>query len=143
MKMTIRRLVCLVLVALLAAAALTLTGCTQKKTAPQVQADSRTELGEGEKQFYFDVTFANEQTASYAIHTDAETVGDALVENDLIEGDESEYGLFVNTVCGETLDWDTDHMFWAFYVEGEFAETGVDSTPITEGATYSFVATKG
>ena len=34
-------------------------------------------------------------------------------------------------------------MYWAFYENGEYASTGVDSTPIQDGATYAFVASKG
>lgn len=165
MKHTRRSLVCLLLVLLLAAAAL--TGCAQNEktteapknpaqtqaqteapapntTAPAQPAEGeKQELGEGSKLFYFDVTFSNGETSSYAIHTDADTVGAALVDLNLIAGDESEYGLYVKTIGNETLDYDADGMYWAFYENGDFAMTGVDATAVTEGATYSFVATKG
>ena len=61
----------------------------------------------------------------------------------LIEGEESQYGLYVKTVCGETLDYDLDGYYWAFYVNSEYAMTGVDATAIEEGATYSFAAEAG
>ena len=170
MKHLSKSLLCLLLVVLLAAAAL--TGCTESKTpsteAAQTEAaqtkaqaatDSQTqtesiteaapattgaveELGEGSKLFYFNVTFSDGSTSSYAVHTDAETVGEALVSLELIAGDESQYGLYVKTVGKETLDYDADGSFWAFYENGEFASSGVDSTQITDGATYAFVATK-
>ena len=118
--------------------------------APQTEAsetepatEDRVELGEGDKLFYFDVTFSDGETSSYAIHTDAETVGEALVSLELIAGDESEYGLYVKTIGDETLDWNENGMYWAFYEGGEYAMTGVDSTPVTEGETYAFIATKG
>lgn len=148
----LRKLICLLFVVLLAAAALTLTGCSNAKTPAKTTAGSsptdpegetRKELGEGEKVIYFDVTFSDGSTSSYAIHTDAATVGDALVDEKLIDGDDSQYGLYVTTVDGEVLDWNADHMYWAFYENGEYAMTGVDTTPITDGASYSFVATKG
>ena len=44
------------------------------------------------------------------------------------------------TVNGVTVDYDTDGKYWAFYVDGEYAATGVDSTDITAGATYTFKA---
>lgn len=173
MKHIRKSLVCLLLVLLLAAAAL--TGCAQNETdttgpktetktqteAPKTEAQTeaqtqtpetttaaapegveRQELGEGDKLFYFDVTFSNGETSSYAIHTDAENVGDALVGLDLIAGEEGQYGLYVKTIGEETLDYEADGMYWAFYENGEYAMTGVDSTAITDGATYSFVATK-
>ena len=175
-----QKMLCLVLVMLLAAAALTLTGCTTNEpaptdapteavteapteaateapteAAPETEAEAEapaledlditelTQLGTGEKVFRFDITDKSGTTSSYAIHTDAETVGDALVENELIEGTESEYGLYVTTVLGETLDWDADQMYWAFFEDGEYAMTGVDATEIVDGATYAFVATAG
>ena len=115
-----------------------------KTDPPQTEAAPAepVELGEGDKLFYFDVTFSNGETSSYAIHTDAETVGEALVSLELIAGDESEYGLYVKTIGDETLDYATDGMYWAFYENGEYLMTGVDATPIAEGHTYAFVASK-
>ena len=67
-----------------------------------------------------------------------ENVGAVLVREGLISGDESQYGLYVKTVNGITLDYDKDKMYWAFYVDGEYAMTGVDSTPIQDGSVYAF-----
>lgn len=75
--------------------------------------------------------------------SDAASVGEALLAEGLIEGDEGEYGLYINTVNGMTADWDKDQTYWAFYINDEYATTGVDQTEITEGATYSLVLTKG
>jgi hypothetical protein len=77
------------------------------------------------------------------VHSDDQYVGEPLTELGLIAGEESQYGLYVKTVDGETLDYNTDGMYWAFYVDGVYAPTGVDITPITEGATYALTATKG
>jgi hypothetical protein len=74
----------------------------------------------------------------FEIHTEKETVGEALVELGLIAGEESEYGLYVKTVNGITADYDKDGVYWAFYINGEYAQTGVDSTKIAEGESYSF-----
>ena len=114
---------------------------TSEPSAPvEVQ---RQEMGEGSKLFYFDVSFSNGETASYAIHTDADTVGAALVDLNLIAGEDSQYGLYVKTVGEETLDYEADGMYWAFYVDGAYADTGVDATTISNDTVYSFVATKG
>lgn len=159
MKHFSKSLVCQLLVMLLAAAAL--TGCAQNnnpsteapKTENQAQtnasgtpivtatapAQTPTEMGEGEKLFYLEVTFADGGTASYAVHTDAETVGQALQSQELIEG---ENGLY-NTVCGKTLDWDADHMYWAFYIDGAYASTGLDDTAIEQDGHYALIATEG
>ncbi len=74
----------------------------------------------------------------FEVHTDKETVGEALLELDLIAGEDGEYGLYVTTVNGITVDFDTDGVYWAFYINDEYAQSGVDATPIEEGANYSF-----
>ena len=79
----------------------------------------------------------------FEVHTDNEIVGEALEELGLISGDEGEYGLYVKTVNGITADYDADGVYWAFYVNGEYAVSGVDSTPIAEGESYSFKVEKG
>ena len=99
-----------------------------------------TVLGEGNTIFEFTVTDIDKNTTQFEIHTDKETVGEALLELGIIAGDDSEFGLYVKTVNGITVDYDTDGKYWAFYIDGEYATTGVDSTPITEGASYSFKA---
>ena len=40
------------------------------------------------------------------------------------------------------LDYDTDGMYWAFYINGEYAQTGVDATGVEDGAVYAFRAEK-
>lgn len=97
-----------------------------------------TVLGEGSVMFSFTVTDKDGNETAFEIHTDKENVGDALLEVELIAGDESEYGLYVKTVNGITADYDVDGTYWAFYIDGEYAMTGVDATPVTEGAAYAF-----
>ncbi len=88
----------------------------------------------------FTATDTDGNETHFEIHTDRETVGEALTELDLISGDEGDYGLYVKTVNGITVDYDTDGKYWAFYVDGEYATAGVDATPVTPGASYSFKA---
>ncbi|MBQ8164677.1 MAG: DUF4430 domain-containing protein [Clostridia bacterium] len=95
-------------------------------------------VGTGSTVFTFDVTDADKNTVSFEVHTDKTTVGDALTELGLISGEEGAYGLYVKTVNGITVDYDKDGKYWAFYINGEYAMTGVDKTDITAGAVYSF-----
>ena len=99
-------------------------------------------LGEGATQFAFTVVDKDGNETSFEIHTDKEIVGEALLELELIAGDESEYGLYVKTVNGITADYDADQTYWAFYVNGEYATSGVDTTAIEEGMTYTFKVEK-
>ncbi len=95
-------------------------------------------LGTGDTEFILTVVDKEGGETQFEIHTDKETVGDALSELGFIEGEESEYGLYVKTVNGITADYDTDGVYWAFYVNDEYASSGVDSTTITSGESYSF-----
>ena len=137
-------ILCIVLVA---ATALFTSGCTDKQT-PEIPKETSpvfeevTLLGEGEKTFSFSVTDADGNEAAFEIRTDKTVVGDALQELGLISGDEGPYGLYVKTVNGVTYDYDTDGKYWAFYINGEYAVTGVDITEIEDNAVYSFKAEK-
>lgn len=120
--------------------------------ADNTEADANTEdssdksddnvLGQGSVKFTFEVVDADGNQTNYEIHTDKETVADALLEFDLIEGEDSEYGIYVKTVTGQTYDYDADGMYWAFYVNGEYAQCSADGIVPTEGDTYSFKAEK-
>ena len=100
-----------------------------------------TELGTGAAWFTAEVT-AGETSVLFTVHTDADTVGAALLENELIAGEEGEFGLYVKVVNGITADYDIDQSYWAFYINGEYAMTGVDGTAIENGAAYQLVYTK-
>ena len=108
------------------------------KTATYTQD---TELGEGSKTFLFKVD-AEGYAITFTIHTNEATVGAALLALNLIAGDESQYGLYVKTVNGILADYDVDQTYWAFYENGEYSMSGVDTTDITEGQNYSFVRSK-
>ena len=95
-------------------------------------------IGEGSTNFGFSVTFADGSEKSYSVYTDEENVGAALLGVELIAGEDSAYGLYVKTVDGQEADYDKDGHYWAFYIDGEYAMTGVDSTPIEDGKTYAF-----
>lgn len=84
----------------------------------------------------------DEKTETFTISTDADNLGDALVNEGLVQGEESEYGLYIKTVNGITADYDTDGSYWALYKGGEYLTTGADSTPISNGDSFEIVYTK-
>jgi len=100
-----------------------------------------TELGEGAKTITVQVK-AEDKTVTFTVNTDKDTVGAALLENGLIAGDEGAYGLYVKTVNGILADYDVDQSYWGFFINGEYAMTGVDVTNITEGAVYQLERVK-
>lgn len=130
---------------LVAAIAMFTTACTKSNEIPDTGTvtENMGAYGQGETAFTFVVGDKEGKEYYCSIETDKKTVGEALVELGLIDGEEGPYGLYVKTVKDITLDYDTDGMYWAFYIGEEMAATGADMTDITDGATYRFVATKG
>ena len=138
MKNNAKKLLSLLLVFVLIAAA-ALTGCSgapAETTEAPKPGGAVTEMGEGAKIFELTVVDKEGVTHPYLIHTDAETVGEALVALELIAGEQGPYGLYIKSVLGQTLDYETDGMYWGFYVGGEYGMVGVDLTPIEEGMVY-------
>ena len=101
-----------------------------------------TVLGEGEQTFLFDVIDKDGNETNFQIHTDKTVVGEALQDLNLIEGEVGDYGLYVTVVNGITADYNVDGTYWAFYVDGEYAITGVDTTDIVAGSSYAFKVEK-
>ncbi len=100
-----------------------------------------TTLGEGEKTVTVKFT-VEEKTITFTILTDREILGDALVDNSLVEGEQGAYGLYIKKVNGITADYDVNGAYWGFFIDGEYAATGVDSTEITDGVIYELIYTK-
>ena len=82
------------------------------------------------------------ETSDFVIETDAEFLRGALEQAGLVEGTESEYGLYVTTVNGITAD-ESQQQWWCFTRDGGTLETGVDTTPIADGERYEITLTTG
>ena len=99
------------------------------------------EFGKGATTVQLEVK-AGDQSVTFTVNTDKKMLGDALIEHKLIEGEESQFGLYVKKVNGIVADFNVDGTYWALYQNGEMLMTGVDTTQITNGAHYEFVRTK-
>ena len=157
-KKTLSFILCMVLIA---AMALLATGCSDKKpietpktsdstasvqttgsTKSTEKSPEVTQKGEGSISFQFQVKDLSGNVTKFLIKTDKTTVGDALLELELIAGENGAYGLYVKKVNGILADYDVDQTYWAFYVNGEYVNYGVDSANVEEGATYTFKVEK-
>ena len=74
----------------------------------------------------------------FTVQTNEKTVGEALQKLGVIDGEEGDYGLYIKTVNGITADYNKDGVYWAFYVDGEYAMTGADMTDVVDGTVYTF-----
>ena len=127
---------------LIMAMALSTTGCSDDKKVSQEQSADATILGEGATTFTFIVVDKDGKETPFEIHTDKTIVGEALQELNLLEGEEGEFGLFVKKVNGIEADYNKDGVYWAFYVNNEYAIKGVDETNITPEDIYMFKVEK-
>ena len=125
---------------LIVAMALSMTACTNN-TADK--GDANQEQGQlVEQSFTFEVVDKDGNVTTFDITTDKATVGEALLEEGLIAGEAGQYGLYVTEVNGIVADYNVDQTYWAFYVDGAYASSGVDTTDVADGATYSFKVEK-
>ena len=102
---------------------------------------TRPDTNEGEKTITVEVVHKDETTNTFTYETDAEYLGEVLLAEGLIQGEEGQYGLYVTAVDGEEAIYAVDSSYWAFYQGEEYAAQGVDSTPIADGDEFSFVYT--
>ena len=125
---------------LIVAMALSMTACSNT-TADDAGA-GQDQVQTVEKSFTVVVVDKDGNETTFDYTSDAATVGEALVAEGLIAGTDSEYGLMVTEVNGIVADYNIDQTYWAFYIDGEYASSGVDSTDLVDGSTYSFKVEK-
>ena len=94
---------------------------------PQAQA--------GDKTIVFQVTHLDGTVKDFEISTDSDNLRGALEQEGLISGEESQNGLFVTQIDGETVD-ESLNQWWCFTQDGVMLNTGVDSTMISDGDHY-------
>ena len=90
--------------------------------------------------FYLEIISRNGNTAKYGIYTKASMVGEALETMGIIKGENGPYGLMIESVLGEEHIYETSGYCWMIYVNGEQAQTGIDSIEIKNGVTYTLKA---
>lgn len=97
--------------------------------------------GTGDKTITVQVINGNDKH-DITVKTNEEYLGKALQDNNIIEGTESDYGLFVTTVDGITAD-DANQQWWMVSQDGEMTPQGVDTTPIKDGDHFEFTLQTG
>lgn len=88
-----------------------------------------------------EVVHADESTKEFTYTTTEDMLGPVLLDEELVEGYIGEYGLVMEAVDGEQAIYEVDNAYWSLLINGEYAQTGADSTPVEDGSTYSLVYT--
>ena len=97
---------------------------------------------EGGKTITITVVHKDGSTVEKVLHTDAENLMDALLEEEgFVEGEGEGSSFYVTTVDGEAASWEADQAYWAFTKDGVYMETGAHDTMIADGDHYEFTYT--
>ena len=134
-----KKIVSLILCAILMVSLIACGGAPAETTLSTTVTDGQT-VGEGAKSFPLTIVDKEGNAITITVNTDKEMVGEALTELGIVEGTMGEYGLYMTHVNGIPAIWEDDGYYWSFYINDEYAMTGVDQTPITEGESYKLAA---
>ncbi|MCL2020178.1 MAG: DUF4430 domain-containing protein [Oscillospiraceae bacterium] len=136
-KKKLRFIFSLALIVLIAAVTTSCNG----NTAPDITSAETSEItpqpiGQGETTFRFEVVHSFNATEVWDVSTDEATIGSALFAVGLTDDTD-----FVTTINGVQADFVKDGYWWAFYINGEMAVSGVAETEIETDNIYAFVHT--
>lgn len=108
-----------------------------------VYGTTRPDTQTGEKTISVEVVHKDESSKQFTYQTNAEYLGEVLLAEGLLEGEDGPYGLYITVVDGEEAVYEVDNSYWAFYQGEEYATQGVDQTPIADGDEFTFIYTIG
>lgn len=104
---------------------------------------TRPEAVAGGKEITVTVVHSDGTEKVFSYSTDAEYLGEVIVSEGLVNGEEGPYGLYFDTVDGETASWEENQSYWSILIGEEYATTGADGVVLTDGGEYSLVYTLG
>ena len=103
---------------------------------------NKPETSAGKKEIDIIVIHADKTENTFTYQTDAEYLAEVLLENGLAEGENGSYGLFIQTVDGETAD-NEKQQWWCITKGGEQVNSGADTLPIADGDQFELTLMEG
>lgn len=97
---------------------------------------------QGAKTITVDVIHKDTSQKTFEYHTDREYLGEVLIDEGLVSGEEGAYGMFITTVDSETVD-NANQEWWCITKNQEMLNTSADQTPIADGEKYELTLTIG
>lgn len=98
---------------------------------------------DGSKSITIEVVNKAAQSTLYELETDAlylrQAMEEAAEEGLTFSGSESDFGMYVDTVNGETADYSLNGSYWSFYVNDTYCNLGIDSQPVNDGDAFKIV----
>ena len=102
---------------------------------------TRPDVQEGAKALTITVVHGDGSEKAFDVHTDQEYLEGALLENEIVADNQTEYGLYILTADGETVD-ERNQEWWCI-TKGELLMTGAGETAISDGEHYELTFTVG
>ncbi len=110
--------------------------CAEKVDATELWENatylSDTTLGDGANTVKVEIS-AEGKSIILTINTDKLTLGDALYEHGVIND-----ASFFDTCNGMKANWNKGMMYWAFYVDGEIAEHGINDKKSVTNSVHTY-----
>ena len=103
---------------------------------------TRPDTAAGEKQITVQVVHSDETVNQFDLTTACEYLGDALVEEGIVEDNQSTYGLYILTADGETVD-ESKQEWWCLTKGGESLSVGASDVALADGDAYELTFTVG
>ena len=97
---------------------------------------TRPETEAGSKAYTVTVVHKDGTVKDFSYRTDEEYLAGALLEEGLVSGEDSQYGLTIITVDGEDAVWEKDNAYWAIWIGEEMAMTGASETLVYDGSIF-------
>lgn len=104
--------------------------------------NSRGATQAGEKTLQVTVLNGEETLETYTLQTQEEYLGPALLAENIIEGQEGPYGLYITKAAGLAAD-ESKQEWWCLTQDGEMVNTGVDETPIADQDSFELTLKTG
>ena len=98
---------------------------------------------DGLKNITVTVVHKDGTSKEFPCETDAEYLGTVLLDENIVEGEQGSYGLYIQSADGEEAVFENDGGWWCIYIGEESATTGADQIALTDGGVYKLVYTIG
>jgi len=97
------------------------------------------------KELTITVVNAAEEEITYTVTTNAEFLRQAMDEADGLsyDGSDGNPSFILDTINDETASYENDNAYWAFFVNEEYCNYGIDEQPIADGDSFRIVYTIG
>ena len=98
--------------------------------------------GTGSKTVTIEVVHKDSTSKEFECKTDAETLETVLLDEGIVENNQTDYGLYILTADGETVD-ESNEEWWCLTKDGETLMTGASETEVADGDHYEITFTEG